>query len=110
MVLHNDFNDYHFIIKELPEEFKGNFVCLGEIVKKYKTVSTTIQKWNECKLVRTYNITFIRGVQFMSSSLSHPNLTEGLHKGKFKNYKSSLKYGRDSKLTFKCMECDQSYD
>ena len=31
VVLHNGSNyDYHFIIKELAEEFKGHFECLGE--------------------------------------------------------------------------------
>ena len=31
VVLHNGSNyDYHFIIKELAEEFKGHFDCLGE--------------------------------------------------------------------------------
>ena len=27
--------DYHFSIKELAEEFKGQFECLGENTKKY---------------------------------------------------------------------------
>ena len=27
--------DYHFIIKELPEEFKKQFTCLGENTEKY---------------------------------------------------------------------------
>ena len=27
--------DYHFIIKESAEEFKGEFECLGENVEKY---------------------------------------------------------------------------
>ena len=27
--------DYHFIIKELAEEFKGQFECLGENTEKY---------------------------------------------------------------------------
>ena len=31
LVFHNGTNyDYHFIIKELPEEFKKHFPCLGE--------------------------------------------------------------------------------
>ena len=29
--------DYHFIIKELANEFHGQFECLGEITEKYKT-------------------------------------------------------------------------
>ena len=31
IIFHNGFNyDYHFIIKELAEEFKKQFTCLGE--------------------------------------------------------------------------------
>ena len=29
--------DYHFIIKELPNEFEGQFECLGENKERYKT-------------------------------------------------------------------------
>ena len=31
--------DYHFIIKKLAEEFKGEFECLGENTEKYITFS-----------------------------------------------------------------------
>ena len=30
---------YHFIIKELAKEFKGQFECLGENTEKYITFS-----------------------------------------------------------------------
>ena len=34
VVFHNGFTyDYHFIIKQLAREFKGNFECLGKIRK-----------------------------------------------------------------------------
>ena len=36
--------DYHFIIKELAEEFKGQFECLWENTEKYITFSEPIQK------------------------------------------------------------------
>ena len=36
--------DYHFIIKELAEEFKGELECLGENVEKYITFSAPIKK------------------------------------------------------------------
>ena len=36
--------DYHFIIRELAEEFKGQFECLGENTEKYITFSITIKK------------------------------------------------------------------
>ena len=36
IVFHNGSNnDYHFIIKELAEEFKKQFTCLGENTEKY---------------------------------------------------------------------------
>ena len=38
VVFHNGSGyDYHFIIKHLAEEFKGEFKCLGENTKKYIT-------------------------------------------------------------------------
>ena len=34
--IHNDSTyDYHFIIKDLAEEFKGQFECLGENTEKF---------------------------------------------------------------------------
>ena len=35
--------DYHFIIKELAEEFKGEFECLGENTEKYISFSVPIK-------------------------------------------------------------------
>ena len=39
--------DYHFIIIELAEAFKGQFECLGENTKKYIITSVPIEKENE---------------------------------------------------------------
>ena len=36
--------DYHFIIKELAEEFKGQFECLGENTEKYISFSVPVKK------------------------------------------------------------------
>ena len=36
--------DYHFIIKQSPEEFEGQFECLGENTEKYITFSVPIKK------------------------------------------------------------------
>ena len=41
--------DYHFIIKQLAENFKGQFECLGENTKKYITFSVPIKKDNNSK-------------------------------------------------------------
>ena len=41
VVFHNgSAYDYHFIIKQLAEQFKGEFKCLGENTEKYYFFST----------------------------------------------------------------------
>ena len=72
VVFHNGSTyDYHFLIKELVKEFKGNFGCLGENTEKYITFSVPIKKKIENKDVEiTYNIKFIDSYRFMSSSLN----------------------------------------
>ena len=50
-VFHNGSTyDYHFIIKELAEEFEGGFECLGENTEKYKTFSVPIKKESTKKI------------------------------------------------------------
>ena len=45
VVFHNGSNyDYHFIIKELANEFERKFECLGENIEKRKTFSVPIKK------------------------------------------------------------------
>ena len=45
IVFHNGSKyDYHFIIKQLAEEFKGKFECLGENTEKYNIFSVPIEK------------------------------------------------------------------
>ena len=82
--------DYHFIIKELLEEFKGKFECLGENTDKYIFFSAPIKKGNENIKIITYKIKLIDSARFMSRSLSSlaDNLAEGLHKHKWKKFKS----------------------
>ena len=61
IVFHNGSTyDYHFIIKELVNEFAGNFECLGENTEKYITFSVPIKKRIENKDMEiTYKIKFI---------------------------------------------------
>ena len=45
IVFHNGSKyDYHFIIKELAEEFKKQLTCLGENIEKYITFTVPIEK------------------------------------------------------------------
>ena len=45
IAFHNrSYYDYHFIIKELPEEFKKQFTCLGGNTEKYITFIVPTEK------------------------------------------------------------------
>ena len=122
VVFHNGSTyDYHFIIKELVKEFKGNFECLGENTEKYITFSVPINKKIENKdLEITYKIKFIDSYRFMSPSLSKlvDNLSEGIHNNKCLDCNSCLDYvrittakpssleGKNEKLLLKCFNCN----
>ena len=94
--------DYHFIIKELAEEFKGEFECLGENSEKYITFSVPIKKetikidkdGNDEIIEILYKIHFLDSFRFMSTSLSNlvNNLSEGVHNDKCTDCKSCLDY------------------
>ena len=45
MTFHNGSTcNYHFIIKELAEEFKKRFACLGENTEKHITFTVPVEK------------------------------------------------------------------
>ena len=70
VVIHNGSTyDYHFIIKQLAKEFKGQFKCLGENTEKYITFSVPIKKDDNSKKI-TYKLKFIDSYRFMQSKLS----------------------------------------
>ena len=70
--------DYHFIIKELAEEFKGEFECLGENTEKYISFSVPIKKEHDNDKTVTYKLKFVDTCRFMPSKLSDlvDNLSE----------------------------------
>ena len=94
--------DYHFIIKELANEFKDQLECLGKNTENYKTFSVTIEKevskidkegnWNIITI--SYEIKCIDSARFMASSLSNlfDNLAEGIYKIKCKDCDCFLEY------------------
>ena len=69
VVIHNgSAYDYHFIIKELAEEFKGNIDYLGENTEKYITFSVPLKKINDNGKVITCKLKFIDSYRFMNTS------------------------------------------
>ena len=122
VVFHNGSTyDYHFIIKELAEEFEGQVECLGENTEKYITFSVPIKKEitktdrdGNAKIMKiSYKIKFIDSFRFMSTSLSSlvDNLSEGLHSDKCTDCKSCLDYmiTKDEQLIFRCFEYKKNY-
>ena len=105
---------YHFIIKELVKEFKGNFECLGENTEKYITFSVPLKKKIKSKDIEiTYKIKFIDSYRFMSSSLSKlvDNLSERIHNNKCVDCNSCLDCIKikNKKLLLKFFNCNAYY-
>ena len=89
VVFHNGSTyDYHFIIKQLAREVKGNFECIGENTEKYITFSVPIKKEHDNGKTTKYRLKFIDSCRFMQSSLS--NLVDNLSEIHKKNLKITL--------------------
>ena len=92
--------DYHVIIKEVAEEFKKQFTCLGENTEKYITFTVPIEKEvtrtdkNGVDITKSvsYILQFVDSARFMANSLSNlvNNLSERIHRIKYK-------FGHDDK-------------
>ena len=70
--------DYHFLIKELAEEFKKEFECLGENTEKYIFFSVPIKREHDNGKTITWKLKFIDSWRFMRNKLSDlvDNLSE----------------------------------
>ena len=97
VVFHNSHNyDYHFIIKELAEEFEKQCKCLWENTEKHITFSVPIEKeimridksGKEIKTI-SYRLQSIDSTRFMASLL--PNLVNSLAGG---IHRIKCKYGQ----------------
>ena len=89
-MFHNGSNyDYHFIIKELAEEFKKQFTCLGENTEKYITFTVPIEKEVTRIGKNGKEITFIYYtyiLHFIFYQLSAQNLWQGRYQMLLKIY------------------------
>ena len=94
--------DYHFIMKELANEFEGQFECPGENTEEYKTFSVPIEK-EVTKTDKYGNGIFVtisckskftdstRFMAFLWSDLAD-NLIGGIHKINCKDLDCVLEY------------------
>ena len=82
--------NFHFIIKEIAEEFKKQFTCLGENTEKHITSTVPIEKevaridknGKEITKKMSYILQFVDSARFFPISLSNlvNNLSEGLRR------------------------------
>ena len=114
IVFHNGSTyDYHFIIKQLAEDFKGQFECLGENTEKYITFSVPIKEDDNSKKI-TYKLKFIDSYRFMQSKLSDlvDNLSKINKKGCSKCMRKKLECDyigfKDNRLRYKCKKCKKN--
>ena len=83
----------------MSEEFEGKFECLEENVEKYITFSVSIDKKNW----KWYD----NNMQNLTN-----NLTQGLHKSEFKDFKSCLEYANveDGLVVSQFVDCNKDYE
>ena len=97
--------DYHFITKELPKEFRGEFKCLGKNTEKYITSSVLTKNDN----LKKYKIKFIVSFRLMPTSLLNlvDNLSGSLYSDKCTDCKSYLDDMsiKDDQLIFRSFGC-----
>ena len=113
VVFHNgSTNDYEFIIKQLAEEFKGQFSCLGENTEKYINFSVPIKK-KVNNDNNTYKLKFIDSYRFMSTSLAdlvnnfseiNNNDCKSCMEKKIKSKCDFIEF-KNNRLNYKCKEC-----
>ena len=81
-------NDYHFIIKESADEFRGEFEFLGENTEKCISFSVPIKEEHDNDKTITYRIKFVDTYRFMPSKLS--NLVNNLSEINIKDCKKCI--------------------
>ena len=129
--------DFHFSVKELPQELEKQFPCLGENTEKYMTFTIPTEKemtridknGGEATKNIPYILQFIDSARFMASSLSNlvNNLFERIHKIESKyghnegNYEAcgitteacdcflEYKNFKDDLIEYKCLYCNKNY-
>ena len=117
VIFHNGSTcDWHFIIKQLPEEFRGRFNCLGENTEKYITFSVPLKKEHDNGETAIYKIKFIDSNRFMQGKLSDhidnlfvTNDKECKSCMERKNIKSECEFigFKNDRLNYICKECKE---
>ena len=106
-VFHNGSTyDYHFIIKQLAEDFKGQFECLGENTETYITFSVPIKEDDNCKKNHIQTSLLIAIDLDLVDNLSEINKKECPEciKRKIKSECGFIGF-KNGRLHYRCNEC-----
>ena len=116
VVFHNSSNyDYHFIIKQLANDFEGKFDRLAENKEKEKRKKMTKfdNDGNESVETISYKIKFINNAKFIASSLSNlvDNVAKGIDKINCKDCDCFLEYESvpENLIKYKLLSCNKDY-
>ena len=113
--------DYHFVMKELANEFQGQFESLAENTEKCKTFFVPMEKEvtkinkgdNESVIIISYKIKFNSSTRFMANLSSNfvDHLTEGISKIECKDCDSFSEYEsvKGNLTKYNCLSCNKDY-
>ena len=106
--------DYHFIIKELPEEFEGKFNCLGKNTEKYITFPIPIEKEVKRidKSLLDYNLLTVQDLWPLHYQILSIILSERSQKLSVQTVTSAVLNTQTLKMVlieFKCLCCNKNY-
>ena len=108
LVFHNESNyDYHFIIKELAEEFKKQFTCLGKNSEKYITFTVAIEKACSSQIL---SIIFLK--EFKELNVNTDMIIKNVKlRIRYKYCRYFLEYTnfKDNLIEYKCLCCNKNY-
>ena len=117
MKVHNGSKyNYHFLLKELAEDFEGEFECLVENAGKYVSFSVSIKKEHDNNKTITYKMKFVDTFRFMSiklldlvNKLSEINNKDCKTCIEWKNIKSDCEFigFKNNRLNLRCKECNE---
>ena len=106
--------DYHFIIKELPEEFEGKFNCLGKNTEKYITFPIPIEKEVKRidKSLLDYNLLTVQDLWPLHYQILSIIFSERSQKLSVQTVTSAVLNTQTLKMVlieFKCLCCNKNY-
>ena len=117
IIIHNASYDTHFMLNQLPIEFKGELNCIGDHMEKYIIFSISIKKESNNKTI-TYKLKFIDIFRFMPTSSELVDNTSAIYNNiECKSCLEKIKINseccfvalKNNRFIYKCKECKEEW-